>query len=274
MNTVKALLAASPLPRLEAQMLLQHVLQVARAWLIAHDTDELPAAQVQAFLQWQQRRVDGEPMAYLLGEREFMGHGFQVGPGVLIPRPETEVLVEQALAVLAAQSSRQPKVLDLGTGSGAIAVSVALACPQAEVTAGDASAAALAIATANAARLGARVQFRQGDWYQALPADAGPFDLIVSNPPYIAAGDVHLSQGDLRFEPSMALTDGADGLAAIRTIVAQAPSWLAPGGQLWLEHGYDQALAVQTLFQAAGFAAVCSLPDLAGIPRVTGGHIM
>lgn len=272
MATVKELLAASPLPRLEARMLLQHALGVSRTWLISHDTDAVPEAQVEAFLGLQTRREQGEPVAYLLGEREFMGHRFQVGPGVLIPRPETELLVEQAQAALS--HAKAPRVLDLGTGSGAIAVSIALAMPEAYVTATDASPQALALAQQNAASLGARVAFRQGDWYQALPADAGPFDLIVSNPPYIAAGDAHLAQGDLRFEPDMALTDGADGLAAIRVIIEQAPRWLAPGGQLWLEHGYDQAQAVQQLLRQAGFTQVSSLPDLAGIPRATGGHIM
>lgn len=272
MATVKELLAASPLPRLEARMLLQHALGVSRTWLISHDTDAVPEAQVEAFLGLQTRREQGEPVAYLLGEREFMGHRFQVGPGVLIPRPETELLVEQVQAALS--HAKASRVLDLGTGSGAIAISIALALPEACVTATDASPQALALAQRNAASLGARVAFRQGDWYQALPADAGPFDLIVSNPPYIAAGDAHLTQGDLRFEPDIALTDGADGLAAIRVIVEQAPRWLAPGGQLWLEHGYDQAQAVQQLLRQAGFTQVSSLPDLAGIPRATGGHIM
>lgn len=274
MTTVKELLAASPLPRLEARMFLQQALGVSRAWLITHDTDALPQAAVQAFLEMQRRREQGEPVAYLLGEREFMGHGFQVGPGVLIPRPETELLVEQALAVIDAAASAAPRVLDMGTGSGAIAVSIALARPQAAVTATDASAEALSLAQSNALSLGARVAFHQGDWYRALPERTTPFDLIVSNPPYIAAGDPHLTQGDLRFEPAMALTDGADGLAAIAVIVGQAQRWLAAGGQLWLEHGYDQAQAVQNLLIEAGFAQVRSLPDLAGIPRLTGGHIM
>lgn len=274
MATVKQLLAQTALPRLEARMLLQQVLGVSRAWLITHDTDALSEAALQAFAQLQARRLLGEPMAYLLGEREFMGYGFLVGPDVLIPRPETELLVEQALAVLDAGECAAPRVLDMGTGSGAIAVSIALARPQARVMATDASAQALALAQRNAEHLGARVAFHQGDWYQAVPAQAGPFELIVSNPPYIAAGDPHLALGDLRFEPAMALTDGADGLAAIRAIVAQAPRWLAAGGQLWLEHGYDQAQAVQALLCEAGFDGVSSLPDLAGIPRATGGHIM
>jgi release factor glutamine methyltransferase len=273
-TTVKQLLAASPLPRLEARLLLQRALGVPRAWLIAHDGDELPSASTEAFLRLQSRRVQGEPVAYLLGEREFMGHVFQVGPGVLIPRPETELLVEQALKVLETPAGAAPRVLDLGTGSGAVAISIALARPDAQVTATDASAQALDIARQNAAALGARVAFHQGDWFQALPPQAGLFNLIVSNPPYIAAGDAHLMQGDLRFEPAEALSSGADGLSALALIAAQAPRWLAAGGQLWLEHGYDQAPAVQSLLRAAGFAGVYSLPDLAGIPRATGGHII
>ncbi|MCB5363740.1 peptide chain release factor N(5)-glutamine methyltransferase [Pusillimonas sp. CC-YST705] len=274
MATVKALLEASPLPRLESRMLLQQALGVSRAWLVAHDTDELPEAAVQAYLQAQAQREQGEPIAYLLGEREFMGHAFQVGPGVLIPRPETELLVEQALTVLDELAHPAPRVLDLGTGSGAIAISIALARPDAVVVATDASSEALGLAQRNAQALGARVVFYQGDWYGAVPDAPRSFDLIVSNPPYIAAQDPHLSQGDLRFEPAMALTDGADGLSAIRLIVAQAPAYLATGGQLWLEHGYDQAPAVRSLLIEAGFSAVRSLPDLAGIPRSTGGHIM
>src|SRR5690606_35701650 len=170
--TLRESLAASPLPRLEARMLLQRVLGVSRTWLIAHDTDALPETSVQAFLSLQTRREQGEPVAYLLGEREFMGHRFLVGPGVLIPRPETELLVEQAQAALSHSSS--PRVLDLGTGSGAIAVSIALALPTARVTATDASAQALAQARLNADKLGACVAFYQGDWYQALPPDAEP----------------------------------------------------------------------------------------------------
>jgi len=270
--TIQTLLAASPLPRLEAHLLLQHVLNVPRAWLIAHDTDALPAAAVEAFLRKQTRRMQGEPVAYLLGRREFMGHDFHVAPGVLIPRPETELLVEQAIAALATQPAHQPpRILDAGTGSGIIAISLALALPHAQIIATDASAQALAIAHQNATRLNARVTFHQGDWYHALPSDTAPFDLIVSNPPYIADDDPHLKQGDLRFEPPAALGSGSDGLDAIRHLISCAPAWLNPDGQLWLEHGYNQSTIVQTLLRQTGFSHIKSLPDLAGILRVTGG---
>jgi len=279
-TTIKTLLAASPLPRLEAHLLLQHVLHVPRAWLIAHDTDTLPPAKIQEFLHWQDRRIQGEPIAYLLGTREFMGHEFHVAAGVLIPRPETELLVEQAITAIKTihplthprlPNSRPPRILDLGTGSGAIAISLALALPHAKITATDASPQALHIAAGNAARLNAAVTFHQGHWYDALPPDTPAFDLIVSNPPYIAEHDPHLTQGDLRFEPHMALSSGKDGLDALRHLIAHAPEWLNRNGQLWLEHGHDQSHAVRTLLHQRGFEQVNSLPDLAGIPRITGG---
>jgi len=272
-TTIKTLLATSPLPRLEAHLLLQHVLHVPRAWLIAHDTDALPAAAIEEFLRWQNRRLQGEPIAYLLGVREFMGHEFHVAPGVLIPRPETELLVEQAIKVIKTShppsNPKPPRILDLGTGSGAIAISLARALPPAHITATDASPQALHIAAGNAARLNAAVTFYQGHWYHALPPDTAPFDLIVSNPPYIAENDPHLDA--LRFEPALALTSGHDGLDAIGHLITHAPTWLKPNGQLWLEHGHDQSHAVQTLLHQRGFERVNSLADLAGIPRVTGG---
>jgi len=299
------LMAQSGLPRLEARMLLAYVLGRPQAWLLAHDTDALAPADAAAFLDLAARRLAGEPMAYLLGEREFMGHLLRVTPEVLIPRPETELLVEAGLAHLrslgaailpgdaaqphgagalaAAAGGPTPDpapaagpdrwaVADLGTGSGAIAVSLALACPRAAVTATDASAAALAVAAGNAQRLGARVDFRQGDWYGALPPGAR-YHLIVANPPYIAAGDAHLQEGDLRHEPPAALTDGADGLSALRVLAAGAPGRLAPGGAVWLEHGWDQAQAVRALLAAAGLRGVASRRDLAGIERISGGYL-
>lgn len=250
-------------------MLWQHVLNVPRAWLIAHDTDPLSAQHVQQFQQLQARRVAGEPMAYILGQREFMGHAFTVSDAVLIPRPETELLVETALKYIQQQGAC--RVLDLGTGSGAIAVSVALACPQADVIATDVSADALAVAQMNAASLGADVRFLQGSWYDALTDDKG-FDLILSNPPYIAACDPHLTQGDVRYEPLSALTDHGDGTDALQRIVSGAKIRLKPGGALFLEHGWDQAPRVSELLTSAGFKRVVSLSDLADIPRVTGGY--
>ena len=220
MTQVKTLLADARLPRLEVRMLLEHVLQKPRAWLLAHDTDPLPAAAQQAYEDLARRRLAGEPMAYLVGRREFMGHLFRVTPDVLIPRPDTEVLVETALQCLEGQSA--PAVLDLGTGSGAIAISIALARRDARVMASDLSPAALAVAAGNAWELAASVRFVEGSWFDAVPAGEG-FELIVSNPPYVASDDPHLRQGDVRFEPRGALTDGADGLGDLARI-AQAPA--------------------------------------------------
>lgn len=272
MATVCSLLGEGALPRLEMQMLLQHVLGVPRAWLIAHDNDGLTDESVARYQALVAQRLQGHPMAYLVGQREFMGHNFGVEPGVLIPRPETELLVETALTELARQGVQQPRVLDLGTGSGAIAVSIALARPDAQVVATDVSEAALGVARHNAQALGARVEFLPGSWFDALVGQA-PFDLIVSNPPYIHSNDPHLAQGDLRFEPSGALTDGADGFGALAQIAGGAPAWLKPTGVLWLEHGYDQAAEVRRFLHEAGFKGVKSLTDLAGIERISGGNL-
>lgn len=273
MTCIRELLQATPLPRLEIQMLLQQVLQVPRSWLIAHDTDPLDEGAVARFKALAQRRQAGEPMAYLAGVREFMGRDFQVGPDVLIPRPDTEVLVETAIAFIQQEAGAVMNVLDLGTGSGAIAVSVALACPNACVTATDASLQALEVARANARNLGAAVSFHAGSWYDALPPGTALFDLIVSNPPYIRADDPHLNQGDLRFEPAGALTDGHDGLKALVAIIEGAGNWLKPGGALWLEHGWDQAASVREHLVKTGFKRVESLTDLAGIERISGGYL-
>jgi release factor glutamine methyltransferase len=267
--TLRHLLREARVPALEARMLWQHVLGVPRSWLIAHDDEPLSPHHIEAYRALEARRSAGEPMAYILGVREFMGREFRVGPAVLIPRPETEVLVEAAIELLRDRPAAQ--VLDLGTGSGAIPISIVLACPQARVMATDISPDAIAVARENAGTLGAAVEFHEGSWYEALPPGK-VFDLIVSNPPYIAAGDPHLTQGDLRFEPAVALSDGHDGLDAYRVIVAGAPTRLNPGGHLYVEHGWDQAAAVCELLRHAGFQAVHSLPDLAGILRVSGGR--
>lgn len=251
-------------------MLWQHVLQVPRSWLIAHDDTRVTAEQLAAYREMEARRLAGEPMAYILGTREFMGHEFLVTPSVLIPRPETELLVETAISVI--QGRNGAAVLDLGAGSGAIAISIALACPRVQVVATDISADALKVARNNAQSLCANVEFHQGSWYQALPAGK-VFDLIVSNPPYIRMGDPHLSQGDLRFEPVQALCDGHDGLDAYREIVAGAPAHLRSGGKLYVEHGWDQSGQVCALLRQAGFRKIHSLPDLAGILRVSGGSL-
>jgi release factor glutamine methyltransferase len=266
---LKSLLLDTRLPRLEVRMLLEHVLAKPRAWLLAHDTDPLAPEVAAAYEALALRRVAGEPMAYLVGRREFMGHAFRVTPDVLIPRPDTEVLVETALECVAGVAG--PAVLDLGTGSGAIAISIALARRDARVMASDVSAAALAVAAGNAWDLAASVRFVEGSWYEAVPAGEG-FDLIVSNPPYVASDDPHLDQGDLRFEPRGALTDGAGGLEDLARIVQGASGHLKPGGALWMEHGWDQAQAVRDLLSAAGFEDVHSRQDLAGIERISGGR--
>ena len=267
---LRELLKEGRLPALESRMLWQHVLQVPRAWLIAHDDEPVSPEHLRAYRELEARRLAGEPMAYILGVREFMGHDFHVSSAVLIPRPETELLVETAVSIIRGKAAAT--VLDLGTGSGAIAISIALACPQASVFATDLSDEALAVARKNALALGAQLEFHQGSWFQALPADK-VFDVIVSNPPYIPVGDPHLVQGDLRFEPTLALSDGRDGLEAYREIVSGAPSCLKPGGSLFMEHGLGQDGAVCDMLRKAGFRQVHSLPDLAGILRVSGGHL-
>lgn len=251
-------------------MLLERVLGKPREWMLAHDMDPIEPDQAQLFHALVARRLAGEPMAYLVGHREFMGHDFAVTPDVLIPRPETELLVETALAWL--KERPDASVLDLGTGSGVVAISIALAAPSASVTATDVSASALQVAVRNAARLGARLDFAQGSWYDALPPRVR-YDLIVSNPPYISRDDDHLHQGDLRFEPRGALTDNADGLRDLTTIVSGAIERLRPGGELWMEHGWDQAAAVRQLLIDAGFQHVSSLRDLSGIERISGGSL-
>jgi len=268
--TVAQALAASialGVDRLDAQLLLLHALGRAphdRAWLLAHDTDAMPDAAWSALTAQLSRRRAGEPVAYLLGEKEFHGLKLQVDARVLVPRPDTETLVEWALQCLEGRPT--PRVLDLGTGSGAIALALQHARPDAQVDAVDASADALAVAQANARKLGLPVRFAQADW---LGGAGTGYAVIASNPPYIAAGDPHLPA--LRHEPSYALVSGADGLDDIRRIVQDAPGHLADGGWLLLEHGHDQAAAVRDLLAARGFAEVQSRDDLAGIPRCSGG---
>ncbi|WP_354678298.1 peptide chain release factor N(5)-glutamine methyltransferase [Cupriavidus plantarum] len=265
------LAARAGLPTLEARMLLTHVTGLSRTQLITRDGDPLTAAQHEALASLLARRLAGEPMAYLLGEREFFGRTFHVTPDVLIPRPDTEIAVEAVLTRLDALQT--PRVLDLGTGSGALAVTIACERPDAEVWATDISEGALAVAQRNARTLGAaNMHFRISDWYDALP-DELRFDLIVSNPPYIAAGDPHLAEGDLRFEPIDALTDHGDGLSDLAAIVAGAAVRLKPGGWLLMEHGYDQAAATRALLERAGYAEVFSARDLGGHERCTGGRL-
>jgi release factor glutamine methyltransferase len=255
--------------RLEVQYLLQRTLQKPRAWLLAHSEHVLSEAELATYEKLSQRRLRGEPVAYILGEREFFGLVFRVTRDTLIPRPETELLVELALQRIPPR--QQCGILDLGTGSGAIALSIAHARPEAVVTAVDASMAALAVAEENAQRLSIRnARFAHGHWFDAL--DGQRFDLIVSNPPYVAAGDPHLQQGDLPFEPQAALVSGQDGLDDICSIVAAAPAHLLPRGWLLLEHGYDQGERVRELLRNAGLTGVFSARDLSGTERVSGGQ--
>jgi len=261
--------AAQGLDRLDAQRWLGHLLQQGRGWLVAHDDRPLAPAMAAAFADGCRRLADGEPLAYLLGAQAFHGLSLQVSPDVLVPRPDTETLVDWALDLLPLLGVA-PRVLDLGTGSGAIALAVAHGQAGAQVTATDLSPTALAVARGNAARLGLPVAFAEGAWWQAVAPDAR-FELVLSNPPYIAGGDPHLPA--LRHEPTLALTPGGDGLDALRQIAAGAPAHLRPGGWLLLEHGWDQADAVAALLRAAGFTEVATRCDLAGRARCTGGRL-
>jgi release factor glutamine methyltransferase len=253
----------------ESRALLRHALAVDEAWLIAHDRDDITAAQQEYFAALVARRAAGEPLAYITGAREFFSLEFLVTPAVLIPRPETELLVEFALERI--DANRVCNVLDLGTGSGCVAIAIAKHRPRARVAAADSSAAALAVAHENAARHAVKnVEVIESDWFAALVGRR--FDLIVANPPYVAAGDPHLREGDLRFEPAGALVAGSDGLDCIRAIIALAPQYLHRGGWLALEHGYDQALRCRELLAGAGIAEIFSRDDLAGIARVSGGR--
>ncbi len=264
-DTIAAIMRRAPVEQLEARMLIGHVTQLSRVQLITQAERALNAAEAQQLATLFARRIAGEPIAYLLGEREFYGLSFQVSPAVLIPRPDTELLVELALLRL----PQQGRVLDMGTGSGAIAIAIAHARPDAIVTALDVSEPALAVASANANRHDARVECLRSDWFSAL--GERQFDLIVSNPPYIVAGDRHLSEGDLRFEPIDALSDHADGLSALRIISEHAANHLSDDGWLLMEHGYDQAAAVRGVLAENGFGEVQSWRDLANIERVSGG---
>ncbi|PWF44715.1 peptide chain release factor N(5)-glutamine methyltransferase [Massilia glaciei] len=265
-STVGALQAALPLGALENRILLCHALGMTRVSLITQDTRALTAAEAARLGALVARRLAGEPIAYIVGQREFFGLALRVTDAVLIPRPDTELLVELALERLPDLG----RVLDMGTGSGAIAVAIAHTRPDARVCALDVSAAALAVAAGNAASHGARVRFLHSDWFGAVAGER--FELIVSNPPYIAHADPHLAQGDLRYEPPGALSDGADGLSALRTIIAGAAAHLVPHGHLLLEHGYDQAAQVRALLDEHGYTDVRSWRDLADIERVSGAR--
>ncbi|MDP5009530.1 MAG: peptide chain release factor N(5)-glutamine methyltransferase, partial [Glaciimonas sp.] len=277
-STIATVLKAAPLTPLENRILLMHALQLTRTQLITQDQRTLDAQQTQQLSALFQRRLQGEPIAYIVGEREFFGLMFSVTPDVLIPRPDTELLVELALQHFPSGANTNAKhlsLLDLGTGSGAIAIAIAHSRPDVAITAVDVSPAALAVTQRNAQRhlstsasTSAAFCTLQSNWYAALTGQC--FDIIVSNPPYIVDGDQHLSQGDLRFEPRDALTDHADGLSALRRIIAGAELHLKAGGWLLMEHGYDQAPAVRDLLRMQKFEHVQSWRDLAGIERVSG----
>lgn len=263
--------ACRRIDRLDARLLLEHVCGCSHADLIARPELEITESRATRLEELLRRRESGEPLAYLLGSAWFCGLEFNVGPAVLIPRPDTEVLVNVAAEKAIALES--PAIVDLGTGSGIVAILIARLCPRAQVTAVDVSSVALDVARVNAQRHGVNIRFREGDWYAPLGDEC--FDLIVSNPPYVVAGDPHLQQNGLPFEPIQALTDGivgGDGLACIRRLIDGASAHLHTGGWLLMEHGYDQAVEVRRLLAQAGFAEVASWRDSAGIERVSGGR--
>lgn len=261
------------LPRIEARALLEYATGRGRTYLIAHGDEAASPEDIARFHLLAAARRAGQPLAYLLGEQEFLGRLFQVDASTLIPRPETELLVEIGEACL--DGVADPAVIDLGTGSGIIAISLALSRPDALVWATDRNPAALAVARRNADALGARIHWREGDWWQALATVDPPgarFDLVVSNPPYIAAADPHLGRGDLRFEPRDALTPGPSGTEAIEQILAGCSRHLRPGGWIAFEHGHDQGAAVRRLLGSAGLETIETRVDLAGLERITLGR--
>jgi release factor glutamine methyltransferase len=270
MNVAAALALARTLglPRVDADVLLGALLDRSRTWLLTHDDAPLDAGQQTRWQDWLTRRADGVPVAYLTGQHEFHGLLLHVTPDVLDPRPDTETLVDWALEILAARPPGAA-VVDLGTGSGAVALAIRHRQADAQVSAVDLSPAALAVARTNGERLGLPVCWRLGAWFAPVAGDR--FDLVVSNPPYIAEGDMHLPT--LRHEPTLALTSGADGLDAIRHLIADAPAHLHPGGWLLLEHGHDQGPAVAALLREAGWCGIARRADLAGHWRCTGAHL-
>ena len=276
MPTIKSLLAdasaslatISDSPTLDAEVLLCKVLAKPRSFLRAWCDNAISDVELQQFQQLWQQRLQGQPIAYLTGEREFWSRDFLVCPDVLIPRPDTELLIELCLNLIPDHADWP--IIDLGTGSGIIAITLAAERPQLNVIAVDSSASALQVAQANAQRHHIQnIRFHQSDWFELVPKQG--FQLVISNPPYIAEDDWHLQNGDVRFEPSSALVASGDGLNDIKTITKSAPDWLNDGGYLLIEHGYDQEFAVQNIFKASGFQQVQTVRDLAGQPRVTYG---
>lgn len=271
-SVVGRILTCPPEPRLDRRLLLQFVLQRSHAWLASHPEYVLQPAELTQFRQLLALREQGQPMAYLLGVREFHGLELAVSRSVLIPRPETEGLVDWAMELLPEHSNAH--VLDMGTGSGAIAVSLLYRRPALHITATDISTSALEIARSNARRwqpAGSHpIDFHVSNWFSGLPQQP-PHDLILSNPPYVKNDDPHLTQGDVRHEPGLALKGGTDGMDALRVLIVESPDHLRPGGWLLLEHGYDQGASCRELLKSAGFSCITTRGDLAGISRLTGG---
>ena len=281
MSTIQELLKTSTLDKVDAKVLLAHLIHQHLNWpksaLISRDTDQLPKALLEEWTVLEKQRAEGHPIAYLIGKKEFFNIELKVAPGVLIPRPETELLVELTIDHVRSSGKKAPKILDLGTGSGAIGLALAKNLPNAQVTCVDVSAEALTIAKENARLLNLNsVKFLQLNWFDGLatilPSEDCVFDVIVSNPPYIPAGDHHLSMGDLRFEPSSALTDDHDGLIAYRAIFKEAPAYLAEDGFILVEHGFDQSKQVRELLQGQNYTNIKAHQDLAGIWRVASAN--
>ena len=281
---IREILSQSTLDKVDAKVLLAHLIHQHLNWpksaMISRDTDALPEALLEEWALLEKQRAEGQPVAYLIGKKEFFNIELKVAPGVLIPRPETELLVELTIDHIQSSGKKTPKILDLGTGSGAIGLALAKNLPNAQVTCVDVSAEALKIAQENARLLNLNsVKFLQSNWFDGLtglttnpPAEDGVFDVIVSNPPYIPAGDHHLSMGDLRFEPSSALTDDHDGLMAYRAIFKEAPAYLAADGFILVEHGFDQSKQVCQLLQEQNYINIKAHQDLAGIWRVASAN--
>ncbi len=267
--TIAEMLRREQIAPVDARVLLRTVLRVGDAYIAAHPEQQLTNEQREEYQALLQRRRAGEPIAYLTGEREFYSLAFKVTSAVLIPRPETEMLVD--LALERAAPGRAFRVLDLATGSGCVAVAIARNCNHAAVTATDVSRTALALARANAALHGVAIELLESDWFEGLAARR--FDIIVANPPYVAAHDPHLEEGDTRFEPREALVAGLTGYECIDRIVAQSSHYLNPGGWLIFEHGYDQAARARARLNGAGFSAVFTVRDLASLERVSGGQV-
>jgi release factor glutamine methyltransferase len=280
-STIQQLLKKSTLDKVDAKVLLAHLINKHLTWpksaMISRDTDQLPRALLEEWTVLEKQRAEGHPIAYLIGKKEFFNIELKVAPGVLIPRPETELLVELTIDHIESSGKKTPKILDLGTGSGAIGLALAKNLPNAQVTCVDLSVEALTIAQENARLLNLNsVKFFKSNWFDglatALPSEDCVFDVIVSNPPYIAAGDHHLLMGDLRFEPSSALTDDQDGLMAYRAIFKEAPAYLAADGFILVEHGFDQSKQVCQLIQEQNYTNIKAHQDLAGIWRVASAN--